>query len=145
MRACSIVDGNKDLMMMSVKNHQMAPTIRVDAAFGFSPDPCYRHTYLYILDLYNIMNCLWTVYLSQKSSGYEPKTVVDAELVLHHVVLNNTEEQNPMFHFDKIQFLLKKHIHIVDVNNTEEKILKWFWWNEIRQHSPHQGWGLFHS
>ena len=27
------------LMMMSVKNHQMAPTIRVDAAFGFSPEP----------------------------------------------------------------------------------------------------------
>ena len=64
------------------------------------------------------------MYLSQKSSGYEPKTVVDAELVLHHVVLNNTEEQNPMFHFDKIHFLLKKHIHIVDVNNTEEKNLK---------------------
>ena len=102
---------------MSVKNHQMAPTIRVDAAFGLSPDPCY--TYLYILDLYNIMNCLWTVYLSQKSSGYEPKTVVDAELVLHHVVLNNTEEQIPIFHFDKIQFLLKQHIPIVDVNNTE--------------------------
>ena len=88
------------------------------------------------------MNCLWTVYLSQKSSGYEPKTVVDAELVLHHVVLNNTEEQIPIFHFDKIQFLLKQHIPIVDVNNTEEWILKWFWWNEIRQH---QGWGLFHS
>ena len=130
---------------MSVKNHQMAPTIRVDAAFGFSPDPCYTHTYLYILDLYNIMNCLWNVYLSQKSSSYEPKTVVDAELVLHHVVLNNTEEQIPIFHFDKIQFLLKQHIPIVDVNNTEEWILKWFWWNEIRQHSPHQGWGLFHS
>ena len=106
--------------MMSVKNHQMAPTIRVDAAFGFSPDPCYRHTYLYILSLYNI----WTVYLSQKSSGYEPKTVVDAELVLHHVVLNNTEEQIPIFHFDKIQFLLKQHIPIVDVNNTEE-------WNDF--------------
>ena len=42
------------------------------------------------------------MYLSQKSSGYEPKTVVDAELVLHHVVLNNTEEQNPMFHFDNL-------------------------------------------
>ena len=144
MSACSIVDGNKDLMMMSVKNHQMAPTIRVDAAFGLSPDPCYTHTYLYILDLYNIMNCLWTVYLSQKSSGYEPKTVVDAELVLHHVVLDNTEEQIPIFHFDKIQFLLKQHIPIVDVNNTEE-------WNDfdemklVRQHSPHQGWGLFHS
>ena len=27
------------LMMMSVKNHQMAPTIRVDAAFGFRPEP----------------------------------------------------------------------------------------------------------
>ena len=93
---------------MSVKNHQMAPTMRVDAAFGFSPDPCYTHAYLYILDFYNI----WTVYLSQKSSGYEPKTVVDAELVLHHIVLNNTEEQIPIFQFDKIQFLLKQHIPI---------------------------------
>ena len=86
---------------------------------GLVQTPVTHIQYSYILNLYNIMNWLWNVYLSQKSSGYEPKTVVDAELVLHHVVLNNTEEQIPIFHFDKIQFLLKQHIPIVDVNNTE--------------------------
>ena len=42
------------------------------------------------------------MYLSQKSSCYEPKTVVYAELILHHVVLDNTERQIPIFHFDEI-------------------------------------------
>ena len=55
---CSRVDVNKDLMMMSVKNHQMAPTIRVDAAFGFSPDPCYTYSifiYLEFVQYYELV------------------------------------------------------------------------------------------
>lgn len=32
-----------DEIMIRVKNHQMPPTIRVEAALGFSPEPCLRN------------------------------------------------------------------------------------------------------
>jgi len=35
-----------DEMMINVKNHQIPPTILVDAAFGFRPDP-----YIYELEI----------------------------------------------------------------------------------------------
>ena len=44
-------------MMMSVKNHQMPPTMRVEAACGFSPDPCRRNVPVMNQNEFDTENC----------------------------------------------------------------------------------------
>ena len=46
-----------DEMMMRVKNHQMPPTIRVEAALGFNPDPCRRNVPVMNQKEFDTENC----------------------------------------------------------------------------------------
>ena len=43
--------------MMRVKNHQMPPTIRVEAALGFNPDPCRRNVPVMNQKEFDTENC----------------------------------------------------------------------------------------
>ena len=66
----------------------MLPTIRVEAAFGFNPDPCLAKVKIYVLVvIFCNLDVVICPCLSEECSRYEPEGVGNRELVLHKLGL----------------------------------------------------------